>query len=141
MQLPIKAHYATLAMLALAERSESAEPVPARLIASEQRIPMQFLGQILQQLRAAGLIASTRGANGGFVLAKQPDQVSVAQVVDAVCPAAASTPITTDREVPHAAAVGEVWEQLQARQRALLSDVKLSDLLQRASVASPMFYI
>ncbi len=140
MQLPVKAHYATLAMLSLAEKAELGEPLPARVIAREQNIPMQFLGQILQQLRAAGLIHSTRGANGGFLIEGTPTSITVREIVEAVCPLAASAQ-SVDQAAPYAEAVAEVWEQLQAKQREFLSAVTLGDLMQRASVSSPMFYI
>ena len=140
MQLPVKVHYATLAMLALAEKFESKEPLPARVIAAEHSIPTQFLGQILQQLRAAGLITSTRGASGGFLLEKSPGMIAVSDVVGAVCPGA-SAPVAFDDVSPLAPAVCEVWDSLRSKQREMLSSVTLSDLLQRSRLASPMFYI
>ncbi|MGN6547632.1 MAG: RrF2 family transcriptional regulator, partial [Aureliella sp.] len=93
MQLPIKAHYATVAMLALAQNFESGQPVTARAIADDHDIPSQFLVQILQQLRAAGMISSTRGSSGGFRLEREPSTISLADVIEAVCPASnAATP-------------------------------------------------
>lgn len=137
MQLPIKAHYATLAMLALAEKHESGGVLPARVIAREQNIPSQFLGQILQQLRAAGLIASTRGANGGFYLQTTPTEITVGDVVDAVCPGSSGLPV--EGASPLSALVLEVWDEVKARQRELLDRLTLADLLGRQTHA--MFYI
>ena len=141
MQLPIKAHYATLAMLALAQQFESRELLTARVIARDHRIPSQFLGQILQQLRAAGLITSTRGASGGFQLSRSPEQVSVADVVDAVCAPAPGK--TCDDTSELAAVVLEVWDDLSRSQRSMLEKISLDDLLSRANTdaAHSMFYI
>ena len=140
MQLPVKAHYATLAMLALAEVYESQGLMPARAIAQDQDIPAQFLGQILQQLRSAGLIASTRGAGGGFHLRKSPDAITVGEIVDTVCPAPAPAAIARTSRLCEV--VGEVWEELQLRQRELLDQITLADLLSRAHPATTsMFYI
>ncbi|MEZ6134209.1 MAG: Rrf2 family transcriptional regulator [Pirellulaceae bacterium] len=140
MQLPIKAHYATIAMLAIAKHFATGEQVPARLIAGEHEIPSQFLGQILQQLRSAELIVSTRGANGGFRLARAPSAICVADIVDAVCGlacGAASTGSTTGVSQ----VVNEIWLELAAQQREYLQRLSLDLLLSRCQPAATMFYI
>lgn len=140
MQLPIKAHYATLAMLAIAQRFEMREPLAARVIAADQKIPSQFLGQILQQLRAAGLITSTRGACGGFHLVKPPDQISIGEVVDAVC-ISASGASAAEEASPLSEVVQEVWDALRSQQRQFLEQLTLGELLQRSLAPNSMFYI
>ncbi len=140
MQLPIKAHYATLAMLALAQKYGTGEVVPAREIAREQAIPGQFLTQILQQLRAVGLISSTRGANGGFYLEQSPERITVGEVVDAVCPAVNS--FSTPQATRLSQVVNEVWEEVKSAQRGVLDPLTMADLLARSHDSSnQMFYI
>ena len=140
-QLPIKAHYATLAMLAMAERHQAGEQVPARVIAKEHQIPQQFLVQILQLLRASGLIDSTRGPNGGFRLARAPVAINIAEIVDAVC-ATTTSPTQIADESAMCRSVNEFWDEVQQRQRQLLEKVSLDDLLTRLeSPANSMFYI
>lgn len=140
MQLPVKAHYATLAMLALAEKYESREVLPARAIALEQSIPGQFLTQILQQLRAAGLITSTRGSSGGFYLDRAPNCITLGEVVDAVCPAASSS--TDTQSSPLSQVLNEVWEEVKSQQREVLDRLTMSELLARSQDSSNcMFYI
>lgn len=139
MHLPAKAHYATVAMLALADKYERKEATSARQIACEHGIPGQFLGQILQQLRAAGLIASTRGASGGFYLLTPPSSITIGEVLDAVCP-------PNSASVEEASGLGalacSLWDELRGQQRALLDQLTLADLLARADQDSPtMFYI
>lgn len=140
MQLPVKAHYATLAMLALAEKHESRDVLPARAIALEQGIPSQFLTQILQQLRAAGLILSTRGSSGGFCLDHAPSCITVGEVVDAVCP---STNSFNDQQAsPLSQVVNEVWDEVKTKQREVLDRITMADLLARCQDSSNrMFYI
>lgn len=140
MHLPVKAHYATLAMLALAQRFEAGELLPARAIANDHQIPTQFLGQILQQLRATGLISSTRGSSGGFTLQRAPDNISIAEIVDALC---TSTPTTNacNGSSPLSETVQEVWDELQSKQREILENLTLGDLLKRTVDSQPMFYI
>ncbi len=141
MQLPIKAHYAALAMLALSRSHATGQLVPARAIAEEQKIPSQFLGQILQQLRSSGLITSTRGSNGGFQLSKLPEAISLADVVESVCPTC-NQPPDLGNQGNLGEVLAEVWDQLHHSQHDLLAEVTLADLLVRASSdASAMFYI
>lgn len=71
-------------MLELARRFQSGEPVRIRSIAERHGIPSQFLVQILLQLKQAGLVASTRGAGGGYRLAQTPEEVTLADVVGVV---------------------------------------------------------
>lgn len=142
MQLPVKAHYATLAMLALAEQYDTDQQMPARRIAREQRIPSQFLGQILQQLRAAGLIGSTRGSSGGFRLAKRPADISIAEIVDSVCPWTGSCPVVEDPSWGLSQVIQDVWNELGQQQRELLEGLTLGDLLLRRETSpATMFYI
>lgn len=83
MKITARAEYASLAVLELGMRFNSGQ-VQAKEIADRQQIPLKFLEQILIQLRNAGLIRSIRGASGGYLLARPPDQISLKDVVEAV---------------------------------------------------------
>lgn len=140
MNFPIKAHYAAVAMLALAEQFERGGIVTARSIAEDHGIPPQFLIQIMQQLRAAGLIASSRGSSGGFRLERSPSTISLYDIVEAVCPPAATPAQANGSFLSHV--VQEVWIELESDQNTELRRVKLSGLLERArSANATMFYI
>jgi Rrf2 family protein len=140
MQLPIKAHYATVAMLALAQSFESGQPLTARAIADDHEIPPQFLVQILQQLRAAGMISSTRGSSGGFRLERDPSTISLADVIEAVCPASQTSTPRSSSSLGQVAQ--EVWNELSLIEKQHLQELKLSELCQRAeSTAESMLYI
>ncbi len=140
MQLPIKAHYATVAMLALAQNHETGNLLTVRAIADEHDIPAQFLVQILQQLRAAGLITSIRGSSGGFKLERSPASISVADIVDAVCPSQSSG--IADSQSSLCNTVREVWNELSELEHQHLTRWKLSDLRDRTNADShAMFYI
>lgn len=141
MQLPIKAHYATTAMLALAAQYHTGEPVQARLIARQHDIPSQFLGQILQQLRNAGVINSTRGSSGGFRLSRCPHEISIAAVVDAVC-STGSTDYSEPINDALTHVVTNVWRELSDLQMQFLERLTLADLVQRlAPDPAGMFFI
>ncbi len=79
-----KLEYAMRAMIELALRRESGQLVPAREIAKAQQIPLRFLEQQLGALHKAGLVESFRGAGGGCRLSKDPAQIRVADIADAI---------------------------------------------------------
>ena len=78
-----KSRYGITALLALAEFYNSGL-MPIKDIASRCDIPHQFLEQIFNRLGKAGIIKSTRGKNGGYELAKPPEQISVLHIVNAL---------------------------------------------------------
>ncbi|MCC6509100.1 MAG: Rrf2 family transcriptional regulator [Pirellulaceae bacterium] len=140
MQLPIKAHYATVAMLDLAQNYQCGQLLTVRAMADEHDIPPQFLVQILQQLRAAGMITSTRGSSGGFRLERAPARISVAEIVEAVCPISSTPTLDTNSTLNQI--VRDVWDEVNERESQLLSQIKLSDLCASAEKSSQtMFYI
>ena len=83
MRISAKADYAVRAAVELAAATDE-KPVKAERIASAQDIPLNFLENILGELRHAGIVRSHRGAEGGFRLAKPADQMTIADVIRAV---------------------------------------------------------
>ena len=84
MRLSSKGEYATRAILELSRRYKVNEPVPVDVIANAQSIPPRFLEQILLSLRRAGFVRSRRGPKGGYILAKPPAEISIAQITRAM---------------------------------------------------------
>lgn len=78
-----KLEYAMRAMIELSVRRDGAL-VPAREIAEAQQIPVRFLEQQLGALNKAGIVESFRGAGGGCRLAKDPSEITVAEIADAI---------------------------------------------------------
>ncbi len=83
MQITRQADYALRAMLYLA-RLEPSRRAATSQIAEEQRIPPSFLAKIISQLSIAGLIHTSRGARGGVSLAREPEEISILEVVEAI---------------------------------------------------------
>lgn len=79
-----KLEYAMRAMIELTLRRGSDQLVPAREIAQAQQVPLRFLEQQLGALHKAGLVESFRGAGGGCRLARDPDQITVVDIADAI---------------------------------------------------------
>lgn len=83
MQITRQADYAVRAVLHLA-RSGSAERAATSTIAREQNIPPSFLAKIISQLSIAGLLHTSRGARGGVTLARDPKEITLLEVVEAI---------------------------------------------------------
>jgi Rrf2 family protein len=140
MKLSARTEYACLAMLQLAHDYDSGELVQIRRIADEQGIPARFLVQILLQLKGASLVASTRGASGGYRLARPPREISLAEVVDVI--EGAERPKTSaGKATPLVAALLKFCRELSDSQHDRLDDTSLADLVEQASQREPMWYI
>lgn len=87
MQLSTRGRYAVMAMLDLAvmlEENEGKTPVTLAQIAERQEISLSYLEQLFAKLRKAGIVKSLRGPGGGYVLAQQPAQTLISDIIDAV---------------------------------------------------------
>jgi Rrf2 family protein len=144
MRISHKTEYACVAMMELAAHYGEPSPVRIDSIARAQGIKkVRFLVQILLQLKTAGLVDSVRGAAGGYRLARPPESITLAQIINAV----------TDRKLaPHSAlgAAGtrtpaadvllDVWQQVQAQEQRLLEQLTLAELLRRTQSNSALVY-
>jgi len=83
MQITRQADYAVRAVLHLA-RAGNTERSATSAIAKEQRIPPSFLAKIISQLSIAGLLHTSRGARGGVTLAREPREITLLEVVEAI---------------------------------------------------------
>ena len=128
------AEYGVICALHLAKRVGEG-PVTGRDIAERERLPVDYVEQILLRLRRAGLVKSTRGAHGGYALALAPEQISVRDVIaaselqtfDLHC---VTHPVEEERcSASHACSIRPVWMMLQLRIDSVLESVHLSDLL------------
>ena len=120
--------------LHLARRTKKG-PVTGREIAAQERLPADYVEQILLRLRRAGVITSTRGARGGYMLAKPPEEISIRSVIhaseletfDLHC---LSHPVEEDRcAASHNCSIRPVWVLLQTKIDDVLEGVCLADLL------------
>jgi Rrf2 family transcriptional regulator, cysteine metabolism repressor len=83
-KISARARYACLAIIELARPTRSGSPKRLNKIASAQEIPPAYLVQILLKLKAAGLVQSARGANGGYQLARSAAEISIGEIITAV---------------------------------------------------------
>ncbi|CAM2981478.1 Rrf2 family transcriptional regulator [Hathewaya histolytica] len=82
MKLSTKGRYGVKAMVDLAINNESREPISIKSIAERQNISEYYLEQLFGSLRKAGLIKSIRGAAGGYVLNKPPQDITVHHIME-----------------------------------------------------------
>ena len=107
------------------------KPVKAEQLATAQEIPLNFLENILGELRHAGVVRSQRGAEGGFRLARPAEEVTVADVIRAVDGPLASVRGGPPEHVTYAGAaepLTNVWIAVRASLRGVLEQVTLADL-------------
>lgn len=83
MQITRQADYATRAVLYLACH-RNGKHIATSQVAKEQSIPPAFLAKIISQLSIAGLLYTSRGAHGGVTLARDPEQITLLQVIEAI---------------------------------------------------------
>ena len=95
LRLSKKADYALMAMKHLAVRGDGASS-SAREIAEQYDIPIELMAKVLQRLVQRGLLASHQGTRGGYLLARQPAEISIADVIQAIDGPVTVTACSTD---------------------------------------------
>lgn len=125
MKLTTKGQYAIQAMIGIAVHSaKQNEPISLREVAKNQDIPLPFLEQIALKLRRAGLVKSTRGPTGGYVLSKDKKQISLADIIQAV-----EGPLNVAPNTSHTFEVTkELWQKLNRGILSILKSITLEDL-------------
>src|ERR1044072_9066935 len=142
MVVSAKTEYACIAILELAARNASGEPVRIREIAESHGIPARFLVQILLQLKSAGLVHSVRGAAGGYQLAREPDEITLLDVMMVVDPQLGQAAATATRNTSMTRALQRTWKEMATQERELLEGVTFATLLERLKGAPEgMYYI
>ena len=134
MRITTQAEYGLICALHLARRVNDG-PVTGRQIAAQERLPADYVEQIMLKLRRATIVTSTRGAHGGYRLARAADQITVRDVIsasehstfDVHC---VTHPVDGERcAESQDCSIRPVWVMLQRRIDEVLDSVRLSDLL------------
>lgn len=128
MRISARTQYALRAVTELAAAPPG--PVPAEKIAVAQNIPRRFLDNILLQLRRAGLIHSLRGPEGGYWLARPPEQITLADVIVVIegRPEYAEHGGYPGVAQPLAA----VWSALREHEESLLTEITFAEIVKPA---------
>jgi Rrf2 family protein len=143
LELSARVEYALLALLELATCYQHKEPVKITEITAHQAIPDRYLEQILTNLRRSGIVQSQRGARGGYMLARDPWQITLLEIVKSV------EGDSLQKKTPKASTVEknlvhEVWQQARTASRSVLERYTLEDLYRKRQdymQVNPMYHI
>lgn len=142
MRLTAKSEYGLLAAIDLACHYGEG-PVSAREVSEHRGIPARFLEQLFVQLRRSGIVTAVRGAHGGFELARDPEDISVLDVVEALEGPLSSSVCDADVNggciKSPACAASLVWSRATGALREVFSSTTLDELAgsQRVLDAAP----
>jgi Rrf2 family transcriptional regulator, cysteine metabolism repressor len=137
MRISQKLDYACRAMAQLAKRHDGRTITRLDELAQREAVSANFLVQILNDLRRAGLVESRRGKSGGYLLARKADSITLREIVDAVEPSLLS--FSTRTEGDSGSSVRAAWESVASELRDHLERITLGKLAERGD--APMFYI
>jgi Rrf2 family protein len=129
-RISAKTDYALRAAIELAALNSDV-PVKGEAIATAQDIPLRFLENILGDLRNAGIVESRRGVDGGYLLARSPAEIALADVVRAVDGPLANVAGTKPNALEYhgsAEQLREVWVGVRAALRSVLEETTLADV-------------
>lgn len=135
MKVSTKARYAVMAMVDLAHHGRSSH-VSLSEIAARQELPLPYLEQLFNKLKKTGMVKSSRGSNGGYLLSYPAEEIRILDVIYAV-----DTPVKTTRCESHSAkgcqskgmrcSTHDLWEELGAVIHLFLAKVTLADVCER----------
>ncbi len=133
MKLSTRGQYGSRALLDLTLQ-EAEEPIPLREIAQRQQIPLQYLEHLITPLIAAGILRSFRGAKGGILLAKAPEEIKLSEVIQVLEGPIAPTECLNNPEICDRSAfcvTRDVWDELKKAMEGVLESTTLYDLAER----------
>ena len=135
MKLTTKGRYAVTAMLDLALHHNQG-PINLADISSRQEISLSYLEQLFSRLRKRGLVSSARGPGGGYLLGRNPTEISVSDVIAAVDESVDATRCGGQKNCQHddRCLTHDLWEELSRQITDFLQGITLDDLVQRRAV-------
>jgi Rrf2 family iron-sulfur cluster assembly transcriptional regulator len=135
MRLTTKGRYAVTSMLDLALH-QTGGPIPLAGISARQDISLSYLEQLFAQLRRNGLVQSVRGPGGGYHLGKEPQLISIAEVIEAVNETTDATRCkgAGDCQKGDTCLTHHLWMDLSDQIRNFLGNISLADLVNRQEI-------
>ena len=132
-----KGVYAVAAMLVLYQHADNNIPLSIEKIANEANVPKNFLEQILVSLKKNGILKSIRGAYGGYLLAKDPSEITIMDIIYSVETQCCEDVCRTDNQ-----ALKLFWNDFRAHMQIFLSNpiTCFSEYIQKSENVN-MYYI
>jgi Rrf2 family transcriptional regulator, cysteine metabolism repressor len=137
MKLSVKVDYACRVLAQLARLHGTNELAHIEELARTEAVPANYLVQILSELRNGGLIVSRRGKQGGYALARAPEDITLLEIVKVI--EGELLEITTAGVGQSGRRVSQVWQDVRATLEAKVKSYTLDKLAQRGSEG--MYYI
>ena len=139
MKLSVKSDYAARAVMGLARHYQSGESVRVEDLAIQQGIPPNYLIQILIELKSQQIVKSLRGKEGGYLLARAPAEITMADVLRCVHGQVFDSPALSDAQCPPE--LRAAWKALQAALDHAASSITFQKLLEQSIDKEKMYYI
>jgi Rrf2 family protein len=131
MKLSTKGRYGLKAMFELSLNQESG-PIPLKYIAKKQSISDQYLEQIFSSLKKSGLVKSVRGAQGGYLLAKEPKDITVGDILTVLEGPVSVSDCVLDEDICENSGVcvtKVVWEKIKKGIEEVIDSITLQDMI------------
>lgn len=139
MRLSTRGHYGLKAMFDLAQHYGN-EPVPLKTVAERQNISENYLEQLIATLRKTGLVKSVRGSQGGYILARDPERITVGDIIRVM--EGPIAPVDCVSEIEPAECdqadyciTRSVWARVRDSLAELMDSISLADMLRDADRA------
>lgn len=135
MKISTKGRYALRLMVDLALNSGGGRPVSLRDVARRQELSDKYLEQIVTPLSRAGLVRSVRGAGGGYLLTRAPEEYTVGDILRPLEGDLAPVECATDTEYCDQCAncvTVELWQEIHRAISAVVDGTTLADLVEKA---------
>jgi len=135
MRLGTKGRYAVMALVDLAYHGKG-KPLALTEIAGRQALPLTYLEQLFVKLRQKGFVASTRGQQGGYTLAREADAIRIAEILEAIGESLETTRCRQDSETGCLGTKGHclthaLWAGLGQQMHQYLNGISLADVCER----------
>ncbi len=140
MKFGVGVDYCLKALITLAERYPTAQPYRVEEIAAVQNVPENYLRRLLIELKRGGLVLSQKGPSGGYMLARHPSKITMAEVVQII--EGEYVPVECLEDGSNAlcqradnCAMRDVWNEVRDSVNAILGGVTLQSLAERRKTA------
>ena len=144
MRVSTRSDYGLRALIELAGHHGEG-PLQSSEIALRRHIPEQYLDQLLTTLRKAGYIRSLRGPSGGHELVRDPQEITVREVIESLegslAPVAWLDEPADQTDHPHECGQREIWERVRKSNQEILESYSVADLLEREPQAATGRYV
>ncbi|MFQ6058360.1 MAG: RrF2 family transcriptional regulator [Anaerolineae bacterium] len=135
MRISSRGEYGLRALCDLAQHYGEG-PIPCADIAARQQIPINYLNQLLLTLRRAGFVRSLRGPQGGHLLARPPDQITLSEAIAVLDGSTAPVDCVSDEVASECKLAAlclfrDVWQEVKEATDSILSSKTLADMCRR----------